>query len=344
MNKYYSEDIIKNTKERQYYVDSIEKFLNDRKILEEKNRNDFISPEKYKNNPEFYRQEYVKMLGFPLTESRQMPDVEKIFVSTDKNVDIYRLHFTFPCGIKGYGLYFKQIERKNQPFILGLHGGAGTPEIVSSIYMDSANYNHLVRRLTDKGADVFVPQLLLWDINTYGNEYNRHNVDGQLRQLGGSITALEVWLMSSYIDWFEKNEDISKEKIGVAGLSYGGMYAIHLSAFDTRIKSVYSCSWLADSFAVAWADWSYKDAQKTFTSTEVSSLISPRNFVVAMGNKDELFDYNQTVEASLIIKEYYKIFNCENNFKCVIFNGVHETDKSNEEIDCLLSGLAFDYY
>ena len=159
MRKYYSEEILKNTPFRQDYVDGISQYLEKEKLKADDTRNNYISPDDYKRNPKRYRNDLIKQLGFPLTEKTEIPILkEKIFVAKDCNVKIYRMVFEFFGYLKFYGIYFEQDEnKKDNPFVIGLHGGAGTPELVSSIHTDSGNYNHLVRRLTDKGANVFAP-------------------------------------------------------------------------------------------------------------------------------------------------------------------------------------------
>ena len=341
MSEYYSEEIVKDTRYRKDYYESVAKFLDVEKDKAAKERADYLSPEKYKADPEKYRNDLIKQLGFPLTEKRETPALtEKTFVVKDKNVNIYRMTFEFPDGIKFYGMFFEQVsDRREKPFVICLHGGGGTPEIVSSIHLDSGNYNHLLRRIADKGANVFAPQLLLWNTGTYGNDYNREQVDGKLRQLGGSVTALELYLMRGCIDYFIDKELMNAEKIGVAGLSYGGMYSLFLAAVDERIKACYSCSWVNDCFVHSRADWSYFKAQKGFAVAETAGIIAPRRLVVAMGDKDELFDSKLTVKECEKIQGYYDVFGKSDNFKCVIFGGVHETDESDEEINFLLKNL-----
>lgn len=220
-----------------------------------------------------------------------------------------------------------------------IHGGGGTPEVISSIHLDSANYNHLTRRITDKGANVFAPQMLNWSTDTYGTDFDRKIVDGKFRQLGGSVTAFELSVLCSYVDYFVNEGIANKDRIGVAGLSYGGMYAIHFAAVDKRIKACYSCSWVNDCFVHSWADWSYYNAQKRFTTVETCAMIAPRPLVVAMGDKDELFDSNVTVKTCEELKKYYAAFGKSSDFKYVIFDGTHETDKSDEEIEYLLKNI-----
>ena len=341
MAKYYTENIEKDTKYRKEYQQSLTSFLEDEKENATKRRYVFFTPEKCKNEQEKYRAQFVEMLGFPLDKESETPRlIEKQFVAKDNNVNIYRMQFLFLGSVKVYALYFEQADLGTKaPFVVGLHGGEGTPELVSSIHMDSANYNHLVRRMTDRGANVLVPQLLLWSKNNYGGEYERIYVDGKLRQLGGSITALELYFLRGLLDYFVGNEQINQEKIGVCGMSYGGMYALHLAAIDTRIKACYSCSWVCDGFVNSWADWSYKNAQNTFAVAETAGLIAPRALVVAMGNQDELFDSRLTEKECVRIKQFYDAFDAEENFMVQIFDGVHEFDKGDEEFEFFFNKL-----
>ena len=341
MGKYYTEEIEKDTRYRTEYEQSIAEFLEQEKQKATNHRYAFFTPEQCRAEQEKYRQQFVEMLGFPLTMERVTPTlIEKEFVVHDDNVKIYRMHFLFWGTVKVYALYFEQLNADmDTPFVVGLHGGEGTPELVSSIHMNSANYNHLVRRMTDKGANVVVPQLLLWSKDNYGGEYNRLYTDGKLRQLGGSMTALELYFLRGVLDYFVKHETINQDKIGVCGLSYGGMYALHLAALDTRIKACYSCSWVCDGFVNSWADWSYKNAQKTFAVAETAGLIAPRALVVAMGNRDELFDSRLTEKECARIEQFYDAFDAGENFLTEIFDGVHEFDKGDKEFEFFFNKL-----
>ena len=339
MKKYYSEAMDKDTSYRAEFLSGIECFLQRAKEDATKKREAFITPQLYKENPESYREKFLNMLGFPLTEKREMPTVEKTFVTQDLNVDIYRLTFSFTNGLRYYGLYFKQTENtKVAPFVFGFHGGAGTPELVSSLHLNSTNYNHLVRRLTDMGANVFAPQLLLWRTDDYGNAYDRLETDGRLRQLGGCVTALEIYLMQCALDYFIANEEVNEDKIGVAGMSYGGMYALHFAAVDTRVKACYSCSFVCDVFQWVKDDWSYQNAQNTFGIAETAALIAPRPLVVAMGLDDPAYQKGTDIECERIVP-YYTVFNQSKNFKYCTFQGSHEVDKSDEELLFLLKAL-----
>ena len=332
----YCEQIEKDTKFRSAYYDGVLAVLGEEYTRKQEQRQKKFSPANYKENSDKYHKEFLEMLGFPLTEStREVQLKDKIFVAQDKNVNIYRLTLLIRGKIPFYGLYFEQIENKaGAPFVITLHGGMGTPELIAGFHQDSSNYNHILRRITERGANVFAPQLLLWDVSTYGNAYtNRQEIDGRLRQLGGSITALELYCLQSALNYFVEIERINGERIGVAGMSYGGMYALHLAAIDKRVKVCYSCSWLCNGFQYAWADWSYKNAQDIASSVETAALICPRALVVAMGKNDSLFDYHETEKTCDLVAKFYDEFEKPEHFKYIIFDGEHEIDKSNVELE-----------
>lgn len=339
--KYYAEEIEKDTRYRQDYVDGANRFLYEQYSKAAESRDQFIPPEQYQANSTFYREALKQLLGYPLNLPVETPELtEKTFVTQDGDVKIYRMQFTFFGYLKFYGMYFEQVNTTpNTPFVLSLHGGGGTPEMVSSIHQDSANYVHQTRRMTARGANVFAPQLLLWNVEMYGNPHERVHLDGKMRQMDGSMTALEVYLLMGCISYFIETGEAPADRIGVLGLSYGGMYAIHLAAIDTRIKACYACSWFNRTFDHSWGDWSYRNAAKTFTSVETAAMIAPRALFIAMGDKDNLFDAKVTEEEYQRLVPYYQVFGAEEQCKLRVFPGLHEQDHEDYGFDFLIEHL-----
>ena len=339
--KYYAEEIEKDTRYRQEYLDGTYRFFKETYAQAAETRTQFITPEQYKANPEYYREALKQMLGYPLNLPVETPElIEKTFVTQDGDINIYRMQFTFFGYLKFYGMYFEQVNTtKDTPFVLSFHGGGGTPEMVSSLHKESANYVHQTRRMNERGANVFAPQLLLWNVEMYGNPHERVHLDGKMRQLDGSMTAYEVYLLMGCINYFIQAGIAPEDRIGVVGLSYGGMYAIHLAAVDTRIKACYSCSWFNRAFIHSWGDWSYRDAAKTFTSVETAAMIAPRALFIAMGDNDHLFDDQITEEEYQKLVPYYQVFEAEDQCKLRIFPGLHEQDHEDFGFDFLIEHL-----
>ena len=338
---YYSEEIVKNTKEREEYREGVDRFLDETIKRVNAAREEYVTPKSLLENQEFFRGEFIKTLGFPLTEKTPLPKlIRKDFVTADGNVNIYRMQFEYFGYLKTYGIYFEQKEKpEDAPFVISLHGGAGTPELVSSIYNNSANYNHQTRRVTDRGANVFAPQLLLWHKETYGNEYNRDYMDGKLRMMGGSMTAFEIHLLMGAISYFIENENINADRIGAIGLSYGGMYTQYLAAVDTRIKATYASSYFNDLYKNPRPDWCYHGSAFKFNCAEIAALTIPRALCVSVGDKDPMFDPADTAAAGKRAAEFYEAAGVKENFLCDIFDGVHELNKLDTGIDFLMKNL-----
>ena len=76
-NPYYNETVEKDSKQRGEQLVGIQAFLEREKARATARREQFITPIAYRENPEKYREEFVRMLGFPLLEKREMPLVKK---------------------------------------------------------------------------------------------------------------------------------------------------------------------------------------------------------------------------------------------------------------------------
>lgn len=337
----YDEDIVKDTKQRQDYADGVAAFLENGRTAAERERAKFVTPEKMCADREKYRREYIKMLGYPLVGCAPCGKItaEKTLVKKLKGVGMYRMILHIG-EIPFYGIYFEQEQiSDNTPFLLCFHGGGGTPELVSGLHKDSANYNHICARAAFRGANVFCPQLLLWDESVYGNKYDRTDTDAKLRQLGGSVTALELYLILSSLDYFIHNERINADRIGALGLSYGGMYALATAAADTRIKSCFAMSQFNDRFNISWADWSYKNARNTFTDAETAALVAPRALCIAVGDNDEIFPSEGACRAAEETAKYFAACDAEEKFDFYVFCGKHESDLGERGFDFLFSNL-----
>lgn len=341
-NKFYTENIEKNDIYREEYISGIKSFLENGREIRKKERQNYISPEALEQNREKYREDFICLLGYPLTEKRKSAElISERFVASDGNVDIYRLRFSVFGGVVFYGILFKQKQsNRRTPFVYCLHGGGGTPEVIGSIHLDSDVYHHLARRFTEKGASVFCPQFLLWEKKEYGTEYDRIDVDSKLRQLGGSVTAMETLFLSQTLDYFINKGYINENRAGVAGLSYGGMYALSFSAYDTRVKACLSSSWFNDRFRYSWSDWSYLGAQSKFTDAEIAALICPRRLMIAIGDKDCMFDSYAAEKEAAETRKYYRYCGKETEFGFYIYEADHEFDISDRGIDFILDNLS----
>lgn len=292
---------------------------------------------------ETLRREFVEMLGRPLTDSlgAGKPFTQKTFVAECFGCRVYRVRYEVLSGVEGYGLWFDPVEKKfdKTPLVVCCHGGSGTPEVVAGFVMDSANYNHMVERACAYGVAVFAPQLYMWNQEIYGPEYDRQKTANGLTQLGGGITALELTMILRGVDAALAGEsNLDEERLGIIGLSYGGMYAILAGVCDTRFKSVLSSCWLNDRAEYNWTDWAYFGQSENFFDAETAALIWPRALFVECGREDPTFTYPGAERAFEKLTEYYTSTGPA-PLKCQFFEGVHELGKDAEGYDFFMEHL-----
>ena len=324
---------------RQEYLDSINDLLKKKLAEADAKRREF--DKELLANPDKARNEFAQILGWPLNEERcGVPKTELFHVVTDGDIDLFRVQVEVFEGFKFYGLLFKKNDGKKRPLVISQHGGLGTPEVCSTLLEGetSYNYNDMTQRILKHDVNVFAPQMLLWEKETYGIEYDRAYIDAVLKMLGGSITALEIYCLQRCLDYFEVQDYVDKDRMGMIGLSYGGMYTLYTAAIETRLKSAVSSSFFCDRANDGERqDWKYKGLAYNFFDAEVAMLVRPRKIYLAMGKSDPLFDSAKTVKEFEHIKEVCTDWKDWTALQ--IFEGEHEFCPDDEFINNFMKDL-----
>ncbi len=327
----YSENIEKTSSVKAAYVEDFKALIRKKQLEAEDKR--FLHAKDILTNPEAYRTELTEMLGWPLTEYNpaEIPTVAKSEKLAEENrFTIYRMTFEILEGFHMTGLYYEQKGNKKRPLVIAQHGGWGTPERISGFYdNNTSNYNDMLERILQFDVNIFAPQLLLWNIETFGNEYNRHEIDAQLKSVGSSVTAVEIYGIRKILDYFSVRENTST--LGMIGLSYGGFYTLFTAAIDTRIKACISCSFFNSRKEFPWNDWVWDKSFEKLCDAEIACLVYPRNLCIALGKNDDLFTYNTGVEEFERLKSYCKDINTD-WLSFIGFDGTHEFIKDDDPI------------
>lgn len=333
---------------RKDYVSSIENYIKALQDASAEIRENFMPTKDFLENIELYREKYKNMLGEPLASYKAgvCPEAEEIDVGEDDLCTIKRVVVYALSGFKFYGMIFIPKKRKEKaPLVIAQHGGGGTPELCSDINGKN-NYSHMLRRVVQRGAVAFAPQLLLWNcgkegetVRSYDVQYNRGDVDFKLKQLGGSIQALEIFCILRCIDYMQNKSYIDSEKIGMIGLSYGGFYTVYTMAADTRIKCGYSCSAYNDRYFHFRTDWSWKNSGNTFLDGEVAALCAPRRLTIEVGKADPVFDYKTAEKTFPTTEKYYEAAGKRENLRCVVWDGSHTVNSDDSGYDFMFEIL-----
>ena len=339
----YREDPSVGTPYRNGYLASVRKYLQDLRDGAQEKRRRFIDPESLARDREGYRRAYCEMLGSPLTEydSLRKTPVEcrestpvTVIRSDAGDISVTRMRLAVLGDYEIYGLLFLP-ERvgKDTPFVISQHGGAGTPELCSDFYGDT-NYNHQTRRVLERGAVVFAPQLLLWSVPAYGEAFDRGAVDAELKQFGSSITALEVFGLMRCLDYFTEQPYCNPDRIGMIGLSYGGFYTMMTAAADVRIRSAYaSCSFEETVGMTAFYDWKWMNSAHLFDEAEIAALAAPRAICFDAGDRDELFGSVLSKKEYAAAKPFFEAQGVGEKIMLKCFDGTHELDPADDCMD-----------
>lgn len=329
---------------RQAYQDGLFRALESRRKEMDRQRAQRVSPANMAQNREAFREEFTQMLGWPLNcykEYRTQPmQVRKERLGENDFAQIYRMQFEVLPELWFYGIYFAhKSDDPELPFVICQHGGQGTPERISRIWGDTSNYNDLLFRAAQygKGANTFAPGLCLWS-DDYGPKREREAIDRGLKQVGGSLAALEVFSIRRALDYFQQQGIAREGHIGMVGLSYGGSYTLLCAAADTRICGAYASCQYNDRYRYNWADWTWKGSA-SLLDAEMAALVAPRALFLEEGDNDELFDDKSFLDECHRAVPFFEAAGADDKLQFRVFSGTHELGKDDRGFDFLFQHL-----
>ena len=307
-----NESFDKSNKYKKEYLAGFDLVIERRRRECDRLREEYITPEKASENREKYRHDFIELLGWPLTEYERLRitpmAVRREIRCTTGDYTAYSMQFEVLEGLWFYGIYLENKKGGTLPFVICQHGGGGSPEYVAGFYGDSIYHGMGERALRyGSGANVFCPGLLIWDrAEEAGNpKFDRAKIDNDLKHLGGSIQALEVFALRRELDYFVTEGIAHLGHIGMMGLSYGGLYTLVTSAVDDRICAAYSSCHFNDRYEYLWPDWTWRGAAQHFLDAEIAALIAPRALFLEAGERDHLFSPDGFVREASRAAEFF---------------------------------------
>jgi dienelactone hydrolase len=326
------------------YLRGIEAYIERKNSESKAMREDAAASEDFIKNIEIYRQKYRNMLGIDSFLSESVPDTERVYVGSDDLCDIYRLRVFITEQIPMYALLFLPRGKSKAPLFIAQHGGGGTPELCSDLGGKN-NYSNMVLRLLERGAAVIAPQLLLWSTDetetfrAHPIKHDRKKIDNSLKRFGTSITALEIAGIIRCIDYGITLDEIDGEKVGMIGLSYGGYFALHTMAADSRISVGCAAGFFNSRDVYDWSDWCYKGSALMFQDAEVGALCLPRHLWISVGKEDTVFDYHTSLDEGERLLKYFTSAGCRDNVRFSVWDGGHTIENSDECYEFMFQAL-----
>lgn len=297
------------------------------------------SPSAYAASLEAYRETLVQLLGWPLTEPLSEPGADCQFLRDDELGRIYRVIFRVTKAQRGFGLFFLPRLAGHHPAVITLHGGGGSPELAAGLLeCGPTNYREMIRGLRRRNVAVFAPQLLIWGGGQTPN-FDQFQMDREFRHLGGSRAAWDLRQLQAAFEWLCRYPEIDAQRVGVAGLSYGGFYALYFGALEQRLRGVVCSCFLNDRHRYAWEDWVWTGAARLFLDSEVARMICPRRAFFEAGAADELFEPIGFIQTAEEVKAAYEKLGLPELCHTRVHAGSHEYDPDGRAETFLCSTL-----
>ena len=143
--------------------------------------------------------------------------------------------------------------------------------------------------------------------------------------LGYTPAGVEVWNAMRVIDWLESRSEIDPARIGVTGISGGGVMTQFLAALDDRVAvAAPSCSTYTIGSQVTFGliseqcDCTFYPNVYQIDFPEVLALIAPRPLLILGGRKDPIFPPAGFREAFKRTSRIYDLYQDAGNYKSKI--------------------------
>lgn len=214
------------------------------------------------------------------------------------------------------------------PIVIVQHGIGSGPE---TPFEDGPSYHAYAKGLLAAGFAVLAP------LNMRSIE--RRNHIQRLGNLAGvGLPGLELVRVQHLLDVVLADPRIDAERVGMWGVSLGGMATMFWMPLEPRIKAGVVSAWFNErrnkmvipderysSFISTNEEYVFLSGWLTqFSDDDVVSMICPRPIQVQHGKKDHIAYWPQVIEEYDRAKLHYKKLSMEDKMELVMHEGGHE--------------------
>jgi dienelactone hydrolase len=147
--------------------------------------------------------------------------------------------------------------------------------------------------------------------------------------LGGSALGLRVLDTKRLVDYLQTRPDMDVSRLGMMGISGGGMLTFFTTALDERIKacvvSGYFCTFRDSVLAMGHCQCNYVHGLSQFGEmSDIVGLIAPRPMLVEAGSLDPIFPIDAVKASVRRARQVYKFFGADGQVETDYFEGRHQ--------------------
>jgi dienelactone hydrolase len=254
-----------------------------------------------------------------------------------KDVPSLPIYLLVPKGLK---------KDEKRPAVLCLHGHGryGYDPIVGRTDFDDAKLTAAVKETTSRlgydygrqfvrrGYVVVAPCMIPFGRRVDHDRYGRNDpcaiVFARLQALGELPLTRNLRDLRWCLDFLQSRSEVRSDRIGCAGLSYGGRTTMYLTAIDTRIQVAAPSgvlNLLEERISRPWGCGAQiiPGLLKYGDHPEIGSLIAPRPCVWEAGSVDPLLPAEPEAEFRVRLKRAYKAAGVPENLRFDDFEGGH---------------------
>ncbi|MEM6391912.1 MAG: alpha/beta hydrolase [Planctomycetota bacterium] len=312
------------------------------------------SPPAWADSVEGYREDLRRLLGWPLVHTKADPNpaLKRQAVVEDEHGTIERIHAEALPGWWMYALLFLPTPINPStppPLVIAQHGGGGTPELAANLFR-TGNYGDMVNRLRQRGLAVVAPQCARWSPEfdpelpqDFTSQTPAPTADpaglhprqwhAMLTATGGSLVALESFGIQRLLTAALNLPELQNSRVGMLGLSYGGMLTLLTAALDTRIAAAAPSACLHDgSNQALMHDLAWPAGLTRFTAAELAGLICPRPLALEIGKNDTHHIVAKAEPQAQRVRSFYTELGIPDRFLFNHHDGKHEIDTSSDTV------------
>jgi hypothetical protein len=217
------------------------------------------------------------------------------------------------------------------PLVIAQHGIGSFPERVFGVIDDGDAYHSYARELVDAGFAVLAP------FNLRSVE-KRNRIQRLCRLADTTLPGIELTRLQRLLDAVLEDPRIDADRVGMWGVSLGGLATMFWMPLEPRIKAGVVCAWFNQRRnKMVIPDDRYSCFLETreehaffrgwlteFTDDDVVALICPRPLLIQSGKQDRIAHWPQVIEEFDRARTHYQKLGLEQRMEMDLHDGGHE--------------------